>query len=205
MNRSTTLERSPENSAISAGISAGTSARRPLRRRFTLVAVGLLSVLMAVLGVNFAADSATSEATIVDKAGIEVTTGTPQGWSVSVGSAGTVPAPTATQKIATINPVNTTSSKVLVSVYITNLSELAVNYSSWNFNLGLWDSSTPSVRVGTAQVMTSDSGTISWVVAVDTTKTYTLKLEAGGSFYTISTNTTTGSLSPKFFVRATQL
>lgn len=171
-----------------------------LRRRFSLVAAGLLSVLMAVLGVNFAADSGTSSSTVTSAAGIAVTPGTPQNWSVSVGSAGTVPAPDAGDKIATIAPGGSTSSKMLISVYVTNLAELSVNYSSWNFNLGLYDA-TPTL-VGGAQVVTSDAGTISWVV--DTDETYTLKLESGGSFYTIA-NGASGSLSPKFFVRATQL
>lgn len=181
------------------------SAVRPkthLRRRFSLVAAGLLSVLMAVLGVNFAADSGTSNATVTPATGIAVTSGSPQSWSVAVGSAGTVPAPATGDKIATITPGSSTSSKMLISVYVTNLAELSLNYSSWNFNVGLYDA-TPALVGGAAQVVTSDAGTISWVV--DTDETYTLKLLAGGSFYTIGTNTTTGSLSPKFFVRATQL
>ena len=174
-----------------------------LRRRFSLVAGGLLSVLMAVLGVNFAADSGTSSSTVTSTTGITVTASAPQSWSVSVGSAGTVPAPGAA-KIATIVPGTATSSKMLISVYVTNLAELSLNYSSWNFNVGLWDTAgTPALVGGAAQVVTSDAGTISWVV--DTDQTYNLKLEAGGSFYTIGTDTTDGSLSPKFFVRATQL
>lgn len=174
--------------------------RRPLRRRFALTSAGLLSVLVAVLGVNFAGDTSTSSPDVSPLAGIIITQGTPQTWNVSVGSAGSVPEPEAADKIASINPAGATSTKMLVSVYITNLDQLAVNYSSWNFNLSL----DPATGTGPAdQVITSDSGTVSWVV--DTGQTYTLKLEAGGSFYTIATNTTTGSLSPQFFVRATQL
>lgn len=185
-------------------LNAAVRPKARLRRRFSLVAAGLLSVLMAVLGVNFAADSGTSSSTVTSATGIAVTPGTTQSWSVSVGSAGTVPGWTGTQKIATIAPGTSTSSKMLISVYVTNLAELSLNYSSWNFNVGLWDSATtPALVGGAAQVVTSDAGTISWVV--DTDQTYNLKLEAGGSFYTIGTNTTDGSLSPKFFVRATQL
>lgn len=179
------------------------SAVRPktrLRRRFSLVAAGLLSVLMAVLGVNFAADSGTSNTTVSAAGSISVTEGTTQGWSVSVGSAGTVPAPGTDDKIATITPGTTAATKMLVSIYVTNLAALSGNYSSWNFNVGLFNS---SGQVGSTEVITSDSGTLSWVL--DTDETYTLKLLAGGSFYTIGTTGAPADLSPKFFVRATQL
>ena len=185
-----------------------TRPKAPLRRRFSLVAASLLAVLMAVLGVNFAADSGTSSSNVAPIAGITVSDGTPQGWSVSVGSAGTVPGPDDDELVAAIDPGATTATRMLVSVYVTNLSGLSVNYSSWNFNLGLFDVTTPSnpVPVGTTQVITSDSGTVSWVADVNTTKDYAVKLMAGGSFYTIGTSTTSGaSLSPKFFVRATEL
>lgn len=177
-----------------------TRGRRPLRRRFALTSAGLLSVLVAVLGVNFAGDTGTSSPAITNKSGIAITAGSPQQWDVSVGAAGSVPAPGAA-KIATIDPTNATSTKMLVSVYITNLDDLALNYSSWNFNLGLDDG---TATVGTDQVMTSDSGTVSWVVTIAPATTYNLRLEEGGSFYTIG-NGSSGSLSPQFFVRATQL
>lgn len=179
--------------------------RGPLRRRFTFAAVGTLAVLMAVLGVNFAGDSGTASPAITGSAGIVVTTPeTPQGWAVSVGSAGSVPAPGATNSIASINPAGASSSKMLVSVYVTNLSDLAVNYSSWNFNLQLFDSSATPAQIGDTLVATSDSGVVSWVVTIDPAKTYKVKLAEGGSFYTIA-NGASGSLSPEFFVRATQL
>lgn len=190
-----------------------TRRRGPLRRRFILVAAGLLSILLAVLGINFAADSGTSTPAIQEKSGLAVTPSTPTAWNVTVGSAGSVPT---ASNLATINPAQAISgTKMLLSVYITNLADLAVNYSSWNFNLALYDSGTvfnDSTRVGYSatppvsgiEVMTSDSGTLTWVVAIDIAKTYTLRLEAGGGFYTIGDGSS-GSLSPAFFVRATEL
>lgn len=197
----------PTASATTTAARTGPPATRgPLRRRFTFAAVGTLAVLMAVLGVNFAGDSGTAVTTVNGAAGIVVTTPeTPQSWTVSVGSAGTVPAPDADDSVALINPGGTTSSKMLVSVYVTNLSRLAVNYSSWSFNLELYDSSVTPVKIGDTLVSTSDSGVVSWVVTIDTTKTYEVKLAAGGSFYTIATNQSDGDLAPDFFVRATQL
>jgi hypothetical protein len=173
-----------------------------LRKRFALVSAGLLSVLVAFLGVNFAGDTGTASSAITSTDGIEVTPATPPSWTVSVGSAGTVPS---AGTIAQIDATDAASTKMLVSVYITNLDELALNYSSWNFNVELWNTAATPAQVGTTQVATSDSGTVSWVVDISATKVYALKLAAGGSFYTIGTDTTTGSLSPKFFVRATQL
>ena len=186
-------------------ISTAARPKTRLRRRFSLVATGLLSVLMAVLGVNFAADSGTSSSTVTSLTGISVGPGSLPAWSVSVGSAGTV---STGGTVATIDPGDTTAAKMLVSVYVTNLAGLSVNYSSWNFNLGLFDVTVPAspVQVLTTQVITSDSGTITWVAPVDASKTYAVKLMSGGSYYTIGTSTASGaSLSPEFFVRATEL
>lgn len=230
---STTMNRVLERSELDTGDDVATeqSARRgPLRRRFTFVSVGLLSILLAVLGVNFAADTGTVSPTVTGRAGIDVNSGTPQTWAVSVGSAGTVTsAPTATQYVAAIDPKATTSTQMTISLYVTNMAELAANYSSWNFNIGLYSAPdtpftrtdgaittwTPATAVWTlassasptgSQVVTSDAGTLSWVVTLEADKVYALRLEKGGSFYTIgAANNATASLSPRFFVRATEL
>lgn len=191
----TTVSRS-----TSAAPGASTAPRASLRKRFALVSAGLLSVLVAFLGVNFAGDTGTVSADVAGSAGISVTTAglTAPDWDVSVGSASSV---TDAGDIATINPTAATSTKMMVSVYVTNLDKLAVNYSSWNFKIALFNG---AVEVtDTEQVITSDSGTVSWVVPTDVT--YTVKVKTGGSLYTIANDTGSGSLSPAFFVRATQL
>ncbi len=157
---------------------------------------------------------------------------------MSVGSAGTVPTATTGQYIAAIDtkPIASSTKSVSISLYVTNMAELAANYSSWNFNIKLytspdtfvpavtrdpdtlalpantdWTKFTPSWTAvdGTLQVVTSDQGTLTWVVDLpaDAPAIYAVRLDAGGSFYTIDTKVTEGvaSLSPKFYVRATEL
>lgn len=203
--------------------------RGRLRRRFTVVSAGMLSILMAILGVSFAADSGTTTVTVTgatSAVAVYPVTGTaPEGavtlqagsasaneattwspanspsWTVAAGSAGAVPS---AGDLAYLDTAGSTATSMMVSLYVTNLDQLAANYSSYNFNLTLWKSANGTSgwsSVGT-QVLTSDSGTLNWVVDIEEDH-YGITLDAGGSFYTVST--TGGSLSPSFFIRATQL
>lgn len=195
----TTLDAVRETDATAVSV----VRRKPMRRRFALASAGLLAVLCAALGVNFAGDSSTSSTTVNTQGGVGVNTGSLQTWNVSLGSAGTVPAPASTDSIATINTSAVTASKIVISVYVTNLAALAHDYTSWNFDLGLYDDSATPVKVK-SDTMTSDSGMVSWVVPVGSVKLFTLQL-TGGSFYAIDNDTTDGSLAPQFFVRASEL
>lgn len=216
------------------------SRRATLRRRYKVVAAGLLAVLMSILGVGFAADAGTTTVSVTAPAGVAVYTipasaggtaptgavdlphgsqsvlnsatwGTPvsPAWNVSAGSAGTL-STSNDGDVVYIDATGATSTKLQVSVYVINLAELAVNYTSWAWNVGLYNGAT-ATGMGTAgspaqeQVITSDSGQLNFVVDVTTNKHVSISLEAGGSFYTIQTDTTNGDLSPTFFVRVQQL
>lgn len=213
-----------------------TAGRRGrLRRRFTVVSAGLLSMLMGILGVSFAADAGTTTTT-VDAAGAGVvvysvgetvdadlvatltygsktvateTDWSPEttpSWDVAAGSAGSVDSG---GDLAFIDASAATSGSMMVSLYVTNLDQLT-GYSSYNFNVTLYKSTdaevlTPTWTAVEEQTLTSDSGSLNWYVDVEANTDYALGLDAGGSFYTVSTSGGSASLSPQFFIRASQL
>ena len=131
-------------------------------------------------------------------------------WSVAGGSSGTVLAAGAGD-LAYLDASGSSSSKVLVSVYVTNMAELAVNYTSWAFNIELHqatatDAGTGSwTQVGTDELVTSDSGTVTFIADISSMDHLGLVLGTGGSFYAVQTDTNNGELGPEFFVRSTQL
>jgi hypothetical protein len=216
-------------------VTATAGRRGRLRRRFTVVSAGMLSILMAILGVSFAADAGTTTTTVeADGAGVVVYSvgqtvdadvvatlkygsktvaaatvwnpATTPTWAVAAGSAGSV---TAGGDLAYIDAGNASSASMMVSLYITNLDKLS-GYSSYNFSVTLYKSTnaeavTPTWTAVQQQTLTSDSGALNWHVPLEANTDYTLGLDPGGSFYTVSTAGGPASLSPQFFIRASQL
>lgn len=239
--------------------------RTNLRRRYKLVTSGLMAVLLAVLGVGFAADAGTTTVSVATPDGVIVYpvggdvddgfTATPvddlvtlpyssknavddeladpvtytanytsvdvPSWDVAKGSPGTLSA-TEAGDIAYIDAADTTGTKLMVSVYVTNLAALSVNYSAWAFNVGLYQSDAAdgtwptlisaaspdndATDLRQAEVLTSDSGQVSFIVDATNEPHVSLSLDEGGSFFTADTDTSGGgALEPTFFIRVQQL
>lgn len=215
--------------------------RGRLRRRFIVVSAGALSVLMAILGVSFAADSGTVNVSVSDPSdgvvvrpvgvpgaatGVTLTYGSTfvtdawtvenlPNWAVAAGTAGSVPASAGTDPdhegagdLAYIDADDATSTTMMVSLFVTNLDKLAAAYSSYNFKIALYSSTDGATGWGSpveTAVLTSDSGTINWIVDIDPARPhFTVTIEEGGSYYTVSTSEP-ANLTPSFFIRASQL
>lgn len=131
-------------------------------------------------------------------------------WSVAGGASGTVSTDGAGD-LAYLDASGSSSSKILVSVYVTNMAELAVNYTSWAFNIELHQATAANAgaatwtQVGTDELVTSDSGTVTFIADISSMDHLALVLGSGGSFYAVQTDTTDGDLGPEFFIRSTQL
>lgn len=134
-------------------------------------------------------------------------------WSVAAGTAGEVDSP---GDLVYIDATVATSTKVQISVYVTNLEALAVNYSSWAFGIAVYQSESPTAAIiGTNSTtdwvkvadsfLTSDRGANTFTVTVDTGGKHLAIGMPEGTFYTVQTDTANGALQPSFFVRATEL
>lgn len=144
------------------------------------------------------------------------TWGTPvaPAWSVAGGSSGSISS-SEDGDLAYLDASGSTSTKILVSVFVTNMGDMAENYTSWAFNIAVTGraAAPTSASIGGAawattadqtEVITSDSGTVNFVIDTSTNKHFSLTMDEGGSFYTVQTSNSDG-LAPKFFIRATQL
>jgi hypothetical protein len=109
------------------------------------------------------------------------------------------------------------SGPVILDVYVTNLQAMALDYSSFAFKINVyqctasdavcsssnwktitsWDSTTYT----STPYITSSSGFISF--SLPGGDWYDVAINTGGEYYCISTSTTSGSLSPTFFLSAT--
>ena len=129
-------------------------------------------------------------------------------WTPAAGAAGSV---TAAGDLAVIDgrPASAgNATNLIVTVYITNLSNLQAAYSSYALPVRVYESTTPTatgnwsvVSATSGLYMTNTGGFLSVNLPTATNKYYLISMDTGGSFYTVST-AIAGNLNPSFYFTA---
>ncbi len=122
-------------------------------------------------------------------------------WTPAAGSAGAV---TSGGDLALID-ASGASSNVILDVYITNLQDMAADYSSFAFPINIYSCAS---ACSTASAWTAVSGDSSYItssggfysVSLPAGAWYDLTIESGGEYYCVAT--TTSGLAPSFFITA---
>ena len=222
------------------------SARTKTRRRFLVLSIAVLAILATVLGVSFTADTGVTSVTAATTGGTSSLVYTPTygtagglptaldtvGWKDAAGAAPTTPvSPTlptivagtaatvsTSGDVAVIDATDTSSSYLLVTVYVTNMQALGLTYNSYSLPVRLyavsydsgtsaysWPSSpaTDANGVDTSSTyLTNTAGYETFKLATGANKYYEITLDSGGSLYPYQTGATDADTSPTFYVTA---
>lgn len=212
---------------------------RVRRKRFLALGAAGLAVLGVSLGVSFAGDTGTTSLSVsggnssfvfpvangnavpaavtslkyTQASGINAshvfTAAVTPSWQPVAGSAGSV---TTAGDLALID-ATTVANAVVLNMYVTNLSALQQDYSSYALPINVYSSTCPSnVCTWTADTtvipaanaplyLTNSAGVVT--LKLPTGKYYSIAMDTGGAFYTISTTASGGALSPSFYFVAT--
>lgn len=226
-------------SAVTAGPSPTRRAGNKTRRRFLILSVAALAVLATALGISFTADTGVSTitASAASTGSLVYSAGSYDGSSVTLPSTdGTVTwlkggaqiptapvfntivagTPTSVKTQGDVAVVNAdtgtgiTASNVLVTIYVTNMQNLAATYSSYALPVQIygdtvatgkfsaWNTASP-LESGT--YLTNTSGYETFTLPTGAGKYYEITLDSGGSLYPFSTS---GDLAPSFYITAQQ-
>ncbi|HVH50946.1 MAG TPA: hypothetical protein VM690_02285, partial [Gaiellaceae bacterium] len=136
-----------------------------------------------------------------------ITTATLPGWTPVAGSAGSV---TTAGDLGLID-ATTVANAIILNLYITNLSALQQDYSSYSMPVNVYSSTCSSNTCTWAQdsaviaspptYLTNSAGVIT--LRLPTGKYYDVTMDTGGALYCISTTASGGALSPSFYFVAT--
>lgn len=207
---------------------SGATPPRVLRRRFLLVGIALLAVLGPLLGVSYLGNTGTSVATVTGSSPnlvypvsstdpafpSAVTTlangsatsaaGKLPGWSPAANTPGSVTTP------GDLALVDATSGNVVFNVYITNLAALGQDYQSFALPINVYKC-TSSCTATTAWTAVSGAASSllssqpNFSIDLPAGSYYDVAIDAGGSYYCVSTSASGGSLSPTFYFSAQAL
>ncbi len=214
------------------------------RRRFLMVSVAVLAVLGMALGVSFMADSGSTTVTVtsvndafvfpvansnvvpnnvtslkyttaINATTDTITTADLPGWTPVANSAGTVETAGAGDLLLVDATDLGNATAITVGMYVTNLDALQKMYSSYAWELAVYEATKSSCTStcswalsdganGTADLTDANAVFLTHTDAFMTFsmpegKIYTVTIEPGGSFYCTSTTATGGSLSPTFY------
>lgn len=218
-----------------------------MRKRFLVVSVAALAVLGTSLGVSFTADTGVTQVTAANTggalplvwsagygtagglptavtgagtAGWKYGTGTPStpgtpGWpTVVAGQAGSV---SSSGDVAMIDATDTTANYLLVTVYITNMKELALTYNSYSLPIRVYaptsfasgsvtwsgTAATDANSINTGNTyLTNNQGYETFKLATGTGKYYAITLDAGGAYYPYQTGAANAATTPAFYITA---
>lgn len=203
-----------------------------------MVSIAALAVLAAALGVSYLADTGTASLSVTGGSnnfvypvantnsvpsavaalkytaatGINVshvfTAATVPGWTPVAGSAGSV---TTAGDLALVD-ATTVANAIVLNVYVTNLSALQQDYSSYSLSINVYScastcttsaawSQDATVLASAPTYLTNSSGVVT--LRLPTGKYYDIAMDTGGALYCISTTASGGSLSPSFYFVAT--
>lgn len=203
-----------------------------------MVSIAGLAVLAASLGVSFAADSGTASLSVTGgsnnfiypvangnavpsgvtalkytgTAGIASNLFTASaalpGWTPVAGSAGSV---TTVGDLAVVN-ATTVANAIILNVYVTNLSALQQDYSSYSLPINVYSCASTCTSTGAwnqdatviaspPTYLTNSAGVVT--LRLPTGKYYDIAMDTGGALYCISTTASGGALSPSFYFVAT--
>jgi hypothetical protein len=143
--------------------------------------------------------------TAVNTGAHTITTAVLPTWVPSTNTAGSV---TTAGDLALIDgTLSGIANALTVNVYITNLAALQLDYSSFALPFNVYESpctagsctwtQSSAVVVSPPTYLTSTEGFVSF--SLPKGKYYDIAIDLGGSFYTISTTASGGSLSPSFY------
>ncbi|MEX2323741.1 MAG: hypothetical protein WEA29_08250 [Acidimicrobiia bacterium] len=133
-------------------------------------------------------------------------------WQVGAGASCAFSAPgdanNAPGDLIFLDASDTTTTKLMISVFVTNLDVLAAYYSSWSFEMhvyqapsltGPWTSSVASQRIQ------SDRGSATFVVDITGGNHYLNLTLDEGACYAVAVPSDPADLQPAFFVQASEL
>ncbi|HET7571554.1 MAG TPA: hypothetical protein VFJ77_02660 [Gaiellaceae bacterium] len=146
--------------------------------------------------------------------GTNSTTSTSPSWAPIVGQSGTVDT---AGDIAFIDATDANATSLLVSLYLTNASDLGGDYSAYAWPIRIYKCTLSSGTCAWSGPITTADGTdtsasyLTNSTAFESVKLdtgadtyYEIAMDAGGMFNTISNSTSSGhSLTPSFYVTAT--
>lgn len=144
----------------------------------------------------------------IDEAHVFTAAVTPS-WQPVAGSAGSV---TTAGDLALID-ATTVANAVVLNMYVTNLAALQQDYSSYALPINVysstcssspcsWAADTSVIPAANAPLyLTNSAGVVT--LKLPTGKYYSIAMDTGGAFYTISTTASGGALSPSFYFVAT--
>jgi len=134
--------------------------------------------------------------------------------TVVAGQAGSV---TSAGDIATIDATDTSSTNLLLTIYITNMKPLALTYNSYSLPLRVYNSTgfasgsitwsasptTDANSVNTANTyLTNTQGYETFKLPTGAGKYYAITLDAGGAFYPYQTGASGAATTPAFYITA---
>lgn len=211
-----------------AAVGGAAVPRRVLRRRFLLVAIALLAILGPLLGVSYlgstgavstavTASAASNLVEPVDSASgadpafptslalkygsTSLGTGKLPAWTPAANTAGQV---TSGGDLAL---VDATGGNVLLNVYITNLVALGQDYQSFVLPINVYSysiatSTWSQVPLAASSLLSSQPN---YSIQLAAGSYYDVTLDAGGSYYCVSTTSAAGALAPSFYFSAQAL
>lgn len=139
---------------------------------------------------------------------------TAPGWpTVVAGQAGSL---TSGGDIAVIDATDTSATYLLVTIYITNMRQLALTYNSYSLPFRIYSGSLSGGSItwsGTAAVdsnlvntantyITNNSGYETFKLATGGTKYYEVTLDSGGAYYPFQTGASGAATTPALYITA---
>ena len=169
--------------------------------KIRIFSVSAVVTALLILSAAYATTSTTATISIngVNPVGVKILTYNPPSWKPASGSGGSIAAGNLYN--VTVSP-DTTS---LVTIYLTNPTNLSADYEFLNMNISYGNGVSVSSGVFSptfsGTILSLSNGYVQFEIANSGSSAlnYTIGI-AGGSFYCLSTTATGGSLNPSFYI-----